>query len=247
MWKQEKIVKWLSAIPLFKDMTREELTLFADVAQIQPYKKKKHIFMEGDQLEHIFFICDGKVKVYKKNPTGKEFIIYVLEPGEMFPYIGFMRKGSHISYAEVLEDTYVISIPIKHFEEILVFFPKLCMKIFNCLGERITDLEERLEGHLFHDTYEKIILLLIRLCQSNGEQAEKGYKLKTKFTCSDLAKMIGTSRETVCRTITELKQKKYVFINREGYYYIDKDSLKQKLYSENEQYGNQLFYKAYGG
>jgi CRP/FNR family transcriptional regulator len=247
VWQREKIVKWLAVIPLFKDMTKEELSLFADVAQIHSFKKKKHIFMEGDRLERICFICDGKVKIYKKNFTGKEFILYVLEPGEMFPYFGFIRKGHHISYAEVLEDTYLISIPIKYFEEILVFFPKLCMKIFNVLGERITDLERRIEGHLFYDTYEKVILLLIRLCQSNGEKTEKGFKLKTKFTCSDLAKMIGTSRETVCRTIIELKQKNYVFLNQEGYYFIDKDSLKRKLFSENEQFGNSLFYKVYGG
>lgn len=246
MWQQEKIVKWLAAIPLFNDMTKEELSIFADVAQVHSFKKKKHIFIEGDQLEHIFFICYGKVKIYKKNSTGKEFIMYVHEPGEMFPYIGFVRNGCHISYAEVLEDTYLISVPVKYFEEILVFFPKLCMKIFNLLGERITDLERRLEGHLFHDTYEKIILLLIRLCQSNGEKTEKGYKLKTKFTSSDLAKMIGTSRETICRTITELKLKNYIILNQDGYYFIDKDSLKQKLFSENKQYEKQYLYKAYG-
>jgi CRP/FNR family transcriptional regulator len=236
--QQEKIANWLAAIPLFKDLTKEELSLFADVAQIRPYKRKKHIFMEGDQLEHIFFIYYGKVKIYKKNLTGKEYIIYVLEPGEMFPYIGFKKTGYHVAYAKALEDAHLISIPIKYFVEILVFFPKLCMKIFNFLGERVSDLERRLEGHLFHDTYEKIILLLIRLCQSNGEKAEKGYKMKTKFTDSDLAKMIGTSRETVCRIMKELKQKNYVFLNNDGYYCIDKDSLRQKLFSENERYQN---------
>jgi CRP-like cAMP-binding protein len=244
VWQREKIAKWLAAIPLFKDLTKEELSLFADVAQIRPYKQKKHVFREGDQLDHIFFICYGKVKIYNKNLTGKEYIIYVLEPGEMFPYFGLMRKGFHIAYAEVLEDAQIISIPIKYFEEILVFFPKLCMKLFNFLGERITDLEGRLEGHLFCDTYEKIILLLIRLCQSNGEKTEKGYKLKTKFTNSDLAKMIGTSRETVCRTINGLKQKNYVFLNKDGYYFIDNESLKRMLISENNQYGNQLLYKS---
>lgn len=238
MLQQEKIANWLAAIPLFKDLTKEELSLFADVAQIRPYKRKKHIFMEGDQLEHIFFINYGKVKIYKKNLTGKEYIIYVLEPGEMFPYIGFKKTGYHVSYAKALEDAHLISIPIKYFVEILVFFPKLCMKIFNFLGERVSDLERRLEGHLFHDTYEKVILLLIRLCQSNGEKAEKGYKMKTKFTDSDLAKMIGTSRETVCRIMKELKQKNYVFLNNDGYYFIDKDSLRQKLFLENEQYQN---------
>jgi DNA-binding transcriptional regulator YhcF (GntR family) len=47
--------------------------------------------------------------------------------------------------------------------------------------------------------------------------------------------MIGTSRETVCRTMNELKMKNYVFLNKDGYYFIDKDSLKRKLFLESEQ------------
>jgi CRP/FNR family transcriptional regulator len=241
MWREEGIVKWLAANPLFKDLSNEELSIFTEVAQPRSYKRKKFVFMEGDQLDHIFFICYGKVKIYKTN-AGKEYIISVLEPGEMFPYTGFSRKGNHNTHAKVLEDAHLISIPIKNFEEILTFFPKLCMKIFKVLGERISDFERRLEAQLHHDTYEQIILLLIRLCQSNGEEAEKGYILKTKFTNHDLAKMIGTSRETVSRTLNQLKKKNYVFINEDGFYFIDRDSLKQKLLSENEQYGNQFIY-----
>lgn len=242
MWQQERIAKWLAVNPLFKDLTKEELSLFAEIAQLRSYKRKKYIFMEGDQLDQIFFICNGKVKIYQTNLAGKEYIISVLEPEEMFPYTGFSSKVNQTAYARVLEDAYLISIPIKNFEEILIFFPKLCMKIFKVLGERITDLEIRLEAQLLHDTYGQIILLLIRLCQSNGEKTEQGYILKTKFTNLDLAKMIGTSRETVCRTLNQLKKENYIFINEDGFYFIDRDSLKQKLLSENEQYGNQFIY-----
>jgi CRP-like cAMP-binding protein len=230
MRQQENIAKWLTAIPFFKDLSKEELVPFAEAAQLRLYKQKRYVFMDGDQLDRVFFIHHGKVKIYKTDPTGKEYIIYILEPGDMFPNAGFFSQSNFRANAKVLEDTNLIVMPIKNFEALLISQPKLCIKFLKALGERIDDLGGRLEAQMLHNTYEQIILLLIRLCQSNGEKIAKGYKLKTKFTNSDLAKMIGTSRESVCRTLNLLKEKGYIFLSEEGLYIIDKDSLKQSLF-----------------
>ncbi len=129
-----------------------------------------------------------------------------------------------------LEDAYLIVIPIDKFEEILISYPELCIKIFKVLGEKIVDLQGRLEAQVLHNTYEQIILLLIRLCKSNGEKNEQGYKLTTQFTNRELANMIGTSRETVSRTINQLKKKEYVLQDDDGFYLLDHEALKQELF-----------------
>jgi CRP-like cAMP-binding protein len=220
---------WLTEIPFFKDLSKEEMVLVKEVAQPRLYKQKRYVFMAGDKLDRVFFIHHGKVKIYKTDLAGKEYIISILEPGDMFPNVGFFKQGNFLANAEVLEDASLIVIPIKDFETLLISYPKLCIKFFKILGEGIDELEERLEARIFHNTHEQIILLLIRLCQSNGEKTEKGFKLKTKFTNSDLAKMIGTSRESVSRTLNLLKRKDHISLNKEGFYFIDRDSLKRKL------------------
>jgi CRP/FNR family transcriptional regulator len=229
MWQQECMANWLMEIPLFKDLSKEELAPFVEVAKIRLYKQRRYVFMAGDHLDRVFFIRSGKVKLYKTDFTGREYIISILEPGDMFPDAGVFRQGKFIVNAEVLEDTQLIVMPINNFESLLISNPNLCIQFFKVLGERIDDLEGKLEAQILHNTYEQIILLLIRLCHSNGEKTEQGYKLKTKFTNSDFAKMIGTSRESVCRTLNQLKNKDYVFLNREGFYFIDRDSLKRGL------------------
>jgi CRP-like cAMP-binding protein len=142
----------------------------------------------------------------------------------------FLDMENILRHAEVLEDAYLIVIPIDKFEEILISYPELCIKIFKVLGEKIVDLQGRLEAQVLHNTYEQIILLLIRLCKSNGEKKEQGYKLTTQFTNRELANMIGTSRETVSRTINQLKKKEYVLQNDEGFYLLDHEALKQELF-----------------
>jgi CRP-like cAMP-binding protein len=230
MEQKREFVDWLLDIPLFKGLSNEDLTPFVKVAQMRLYRSKMYIYMEEDPLDRVFFIHSGKVKIYKTDFTGKEHIISILESGEMFPYTGFFRDGHYTAHAEVLEDANLIVIPIGCFEDILISYPGICVNIFRKLGERIVDLQGRLEAQILHNTYEQIILLLIRLCQTNGTKTDKGYKYTSRFTNRDLANMIGTTRETVSRTITQLKRKDYVFQNDEGFLNVDQESLKQEIF-----------------
>ncbi|MEH7305070.1 Crp/Fnr family transcriptional regulator [Neobacillus drentensis] len=228
--KQEDIVKRLSVVPIFKELTIEELEPIVKIAQTRCYKHKMYVFMQDDPLDRVFFIHSGKIKICKTDQSGKEQLISVLEPGEMFPHAGFFRKGKFPAHAEVMEDANLIIIPIDKFEEILLSYPELCIKLFKVLGEKIVDLQGRLEAQVLHNTFEQIILLLIRLCQSNGEMVDGRYRLTTQFTNRELANMIGTSRETVSRTINQVKKKNFVTLDEDGFYLIDREALQQELF-----------------
>ena len=228
--KHEDIVKRLSKVPVFKELSTKELDPIVKIAHARFYKHKMFVFMQDDPVDRVFFIHAGKIKIYKADLTGKEQLISVLEPGEMFPHAGFFRKGNYPAYAEVLEDAHLIAIPIDGFEKILISYPELCIKLFKVLGEKIVDLQARLEAQVLHNTYEQILLLLIRLCKSNGEKAGDLFKLTTQFTNRELANMIGTSRESVSRTITQVKKKSLVSQDEDGFYLINREALKQELF-----------------
>lgn len=228
--KHEDIVKRLSVVPIFKELSTDELGPIIKIAQARYYKSKMYVFMQDDPLDRVFFIHSGKVKIYKTDFSGKEQLISVLEAGEMFPHAGFFRQGSYPAHAEIMEEANLIVIPIDKFEEILITYPELCVKLFKVLGEKIVDLQGRLEAQVLHNTYEQIILLLIRLCKSNGDRENDQFKLTTQFTNRELANMIGTSRETVSRTINHLKKKEYISQDEEGLYLIDREALQQELF-----------------
>jgi len=101
--------------------------------------------------------------------------------------------------------------------------------LFKVLGERIVDLQNRLEEQILHDTSEQIIMLLLRLCQSNGVKHHDIYKITTHFTNRELASMIGTTRETCSRTMNDLKKKGCLSFDEKGYLLIDKKVLKEMI------------------
>lgn len=223
------VKKRLKAVPLFRELEEEELNHIVEIAQTRLFKQKLYVFMQEDPLDRVFFIHSGKVKIFKTDSSGREQIVSVLEAGEMFPHAGFFRKGCYPAHAEVLEEAQLIVIPIEQFEKILLSNPMLCIKIFNVLGEKIVDLQNRLEEQILHTTYEQIIMLLLRLCKTNGEKHGEHYKITTPFTNRELANMIGTSRETVNRTISQLKKKEFLLTDKDGYYLINRESLKQEI------------------
>lgn len=225
----EDIEKRLKAVPLFKDLEKEELSHIIEIAQTRLYKHKLYVFMQGDPLDRVFFIHSGKIKIYKTDTSGREQIVSVLEAGEMFPHAGFFRQGNYPAHAEVIEEAQLITIPIEDFERILLSNPLLCIKLFKVLGEKIVDLQNRLEEQILHNTYEQIIMLFLRLCKTNGMKLDDLYKITTHFTNRELANMIGTSRETVSRTISQLRKKDFLLTDEEGFFLVNRDGLKQEI------------------
>jgi CRP/FNR family transcriptional regulator, cyclic AMP receptor protein len=228
--KIEDIKRVLGDFTLFRELNHFELEKIASISIAREWKKHSHVFLQGDRLENVYFIFDGKIKIYKSDLSGKEQIVAIAKKGEMFPHVGFFRQGDYPAYAEVLEPSTLIAVPISKFEKVLIENPELCIKVFKVLGEKIVDLQNRLEEQILNNTYEQIVKLLIRLAQKHGiEQADGTIHLKSEFTNRDLANMIGTTRETISRTLTKMKKEELIQLDHEGNMILDITILMQEL------------------
>lgn len=228
--KIEEIKRVLADFTLFRELNDFEITKISDIAIAREWKKHSHVFLQGDPLENVYFIYDGKIKIYKSDINGKEQIVAIAKKGEMFPHVGFFRKGDYPAYAEVLESSTLIAVPISKFETVLIENPELCIKVFKVLGEKIVDLQNRLEEQILNNTYEQIIKLLIRLAQKHGKEQEDGtILLKSEFTNKDLANMIGTTRETISRTLTKMKKDELIEVDEEGNMIVNVEILMEEI------------------
>ncbi len=227
----DTVKELLQRFPLFQNLTEFEMEPVLRIAKNRTYRQGTHIFMQGDPLTNVYFIHHGKVKIYRTDLQGKEQIVNILSRGEMFPHQGFFRNDNYPAHAEVMEDSVLIYIPINEFEEFLISNPEVCIKIFRVLGDKLVDLQKRLEEKILHNTYEQIILLLIRLAKNHGIRLSNDeVKLSTQFTNKDMANMIGSSRETVSRTLTQLKKKGFIQTVEDGHLILDIPLLKEELF-----------------
>lgn len=229
--KAEAIKEVLSWFPIFRELEGHELDKIAAISLSKEFSKGAHVFMQGDPLKNVYFVSNGKIKIYKSDVNGKEQIVSIQKKGDMFPHVGFFRKGDYPAYSEVLEPSTLVSVPISEFENVLIDNPELCIKLFRVLGEKIVDLQNRLEEQILNNTNEQIIKLLVRLGKTHGaEQADGAIFLKAEFTNRDLANMIGTTRETVSRTLTKMKKDNLIKVDSQGNMLFDPERLLEEIY-----------------
>ncbi|RSK27933.1 Crp/Fnr family transcriptional regulator [Bacillus sp. HMF5848] len=218
---------------IFKELTDDELQKIVEVTQTREFQKNSHVFMQEESMSTVYFIEEGIIKIYRIDFNGREQIVSVLREGEMFPHIGFFKKGNYPANAIVVERAKLIAISVSDFEQVLLNYPEVSVKLFRVMGEKIIDLQNRLEAQILNNIYEQVIKLLLRLGQTHGSKGENHKTtLSTYFTNKELANMIGSTRETVSRTITKLKKKELVTTNEEGNFVLETSLLKEELYNE---------------
>lgn len=228
-----EIKRVLSGFDLFRHLDEEEMCRIIDISISRNWIKGSHIFLQDEPLENVYFIKNGKIKIYKTDANGKEQIVAIMKNGDMFPHVGFFRSGGYPANSEVMETAALIVIPIRAFEKVLIENPKLSIKVFKVLGEKIVDLQERLADQILNNTYEQILKLLVRMGKQHGEKHQEDFVfLKAEFTNKDLANMIGTTRETVSRTLSKMKKEGLLSIDAKGNMIFSPERLLEKLLCE---------------
>lgn len=225
----EQLKETIRQFRIFKDLCDKEIVPFLEIIKKKKFDDKSMVFMHDNPITHVYFVGAGKVKVFRNDVAGKEQIVCVKQPGDMFPHVGFFRKGDYPAHAQVIEDAELYFISIQDFEEVLMANPHLAIKLFSVLGDQIVDVQQRLEEMALRSTNERILLLLLRLSETHREEQANGWiKLNTKFTNSDLANMIGTTRESVNRMISHLRKEEAIKLV-EGSYFIQPERVQEEL------------------
>ncbi|WP_167577409.1 Crp/Fnr family transcriptional regulator [Ammoniphilus sp. YIM 78166] len=207
----------LGKIPMFQHCTEDEIEQIAALLILKEARKKEIVFNEGDPCEVIYFIHQGRVKIYKTSEDGREQIVNLLGKGDMFPHVGWYGGSAYPATAEILEEGELYFMYVQQFTHLLEHQPKLTLKLLQELDTKIRGLQSRLSHVLSKDMTEKIVSVLQSLANEEG-------KLDMELTHQDIANMVGTTRETASRILNQLK--------KEGKVQIDHKFIKVKLREE---------------
>lgn len=219
----------LRNLPLFRGLNDEELKKIEQILIRRKLKNRMVIFMQGESLDYIYFIVKGTVKTYRSDEQGREQIINVLQPGDMFPHVGFFRNGVYPAHALMIEDGVLLALPTARFHALLESSPVLSLKLLTVMESKIQELQGRLEEMMMHDTFGRIVYLLSRLSKSHGVPAGDRVRIDVPFTNLDLANMIGTSRETVSRVFSQLKKARVLEITSDHYILVSPERLAKQM------------------
>jgi CRP-like cAMP-binding protein len=164
------------------------------------YAKKESIFKEGDFPHYLFAIKSGKVKTYKINADGKQFIHQILTDGEFIGQHALIQDINHIEFAEALEPVELILIPRIEFQNLVFQNRDIASQFIKMLSKDVVEKEQELLGLAYDTLRKRTADNLIKLLEANQNEPT------ISVSRNDLASMVGTATESVIRILSEFKK-----------------------------------------
>ncbi len=218
---------FLRQFPLFRELDDQEFEKLSQITIAHSYQKKANVFMQGEPRQAVFFIRKGIIKVYKIDVNGNEQIVSFLRKGEMFPHTGFFDQTPYPATAEVIEPTDLFVIPIKSFEQLMLETPTIAIKVMRVMGEKIRELQAKLQEFAVYDVNCRIYSFLMRLAREHGTLVGDHIQINLPLTHQEFANMVGTTRETVNRVFSQLKKDQIISMDRKRITILDPQALEE--------------------
>jgi CRP/FNR family transcriptional regulator len=217
-------MKNLHNISLFKNLSDEELKELGAYLAAASYKKKETIFSEGEPPDWFYIVSSGKVKITKISHEGKEIILEVISPNDIFGGVAVLKNFPYPANAVAMEDTEVIKISRKNLMRLVDRFPNLMYCIALQLGDRMKSSYDSLKNIALERVEARIAALLLKLAGKVGVETKDGLLIDMRLTKQDVADMVGTTVETSIRTFSKFKKEglvvdadgKIIIKDREG-------------------------------
>ena len=200
------MIKNLNKIDLFKNLSDEDFKELEPYLTTTLYKKKDDIFNEGDAPEWFYIVATGKIKITKISQDGKEIILEIISPNEIFGGVAVLRNFPYPANAVAMEDSEVVKISRKNLMRLIDRFPNLMYLIALHLGDRMKSSYDSLKNIALDRVEARIAALLLKLANKIGLETEEGLVIDMRLTKQDVADMVGTTVETSIRTFSKFKK-----------------------------------------
>lgn len=214
----EKDKLWyLSKISIFETLPAEdleEIDRMAPMTHFNAVSKGTMVQTPGTEQDGLFFVKEGKLRLYKINSDGKQFTVGILGKGNMFGEIDSFSLGTKGIYIEAMEETLICSVLKDHFNKFLSQRPLLAMKFLKELSDRLRERDELLEKFALGDLRDKVLYLLFKLAEKFGVEDGEYVRIDIPLTHQELANMIGAIRESVTLVLHELSKEDFIQTGR---------------------------------
>ncbi|AEI42508.1 Crp/Fnr family transcriptional regulator [Paenibacillus mucilaginosus] len=184
-------------------------------------KAGDHLFWEGDPADKLYYVKSGSVRITKDSGDGKHFILYTHGEGDLFGQLDPFQASLHSFNAETLEDSVIGAIQQKDLDTLLWQHGDLAVEFMKWMGLMHRMTQTKFRDLMMFGKPGALCSTLIRLCNSYGEKQGDAIRITRKVTNTELAEMIGSTRESVNRMLSDLKKADVVTL--EGGYTIVKD------------------------
>ncbi len=203
--------QYLKKIPVFADLPDDALLAIHRHTVEKTYRRGTVIFFEGDPGEGFHYVRSGRVKIVKAVADGREHIIKLLNPGDLFAEVLLFSSQPYPATAVAAEDARVGVIRNADLEQLVLGNNTFALQLIKALSQRLLYAQQKIKNLALGDVSARTAETLLRLGREHGRPADNGaVVIKIGLSRQELANLVGTTRETVTRTLSALKKDKII-------------------------------------
>lgn len=206
--------EYLKRIPLFSDLKESLIMEIANIAAIKKFDKGTVLFQQGDPGEAVYVVKEGLVKISMMDEEGKEYIIHMMQPGEVFAEATLFNSGPCPANAEVVEDSILIVLNNERLEELIKSNSELALGLIKVMAKRLQDVSKQINSLALRDAIGRTVSMLMRLAEEKGEKSGNKVMIKD-ISRQEFANMVGITRETVTRILNQMSKENLLELDRQ--------------------------------
>jgi CRP-like cAMP-binding protein len=210
----------LRKVPLFAGLGETDLAAFAELTRERSYPKGSVIVFEDDPGDALFLVAAGQVKVVLIAEDGREVILSVLGEGSFFGEMAVIDEEPRSAHVIAMDDSSLLVLRREDFHARLRNSPEVAISLLKEISRRLRRADEKIGSLVLLDVNGRVAHLLLRMAEDEG-----GDRITRKLTHHTIAQMIGSSRETVSRTMRNLVERGIIQVTRKDITLKDRRSL----------------------
>jgi len=220
---------YLRQVDIFEGLDKSQ---FESLFIPKTYVKKDVIYSPDDISDKIYYVKNGKIKLSKFSPDGKEIILGIYQTGEVFGEMVIYHSGQRESFAMAIEESEIWMLRKSHLEKLITQIPELAERLMTIIAQRRYEVEQRLEDVVFRTVDERLASLILVLAKKFGENIGKATRINLRLIHYDLANLIGSTRETTTAVLNQFKRKKLIAIQDKMIIILDEKGLEELIGKE---------------
>ena len=192
-------------------------------------KKGDYIYFDSHHLNKLYFLKDGYIKIGFIDEEGNEIIKEIISEGEIFGQFALEKNNLNGEFARAYKsDVSLCSFSIEDFERLLTKKPELAIKYSKLVGKKLRRAEFRLLNMLNKDVRSRLLAFFFHLALMNGyDESSASFSMNNFLTHEDIAKLIGSTRQTVTTIANQLEDDGLLKISRKKILIPDVKKLQQ--------------------
>ncbi|HEY2578540.1 MAG TPA: Crp/Fnr family transcriptional regulator [Streptosporangiaceae bacterium] len=220
----------LGRAPLFEALDSDGARALRSRMTDVELSRGERLFGEGDDGDCLYVVLDGKIKLTRAAPDGRENLLSVIGPGEMFGELSLFDPRPRTASASAITDARLAA--LAH-DKLLIWLtgrPEVALHLLRALAQRLRRANDVMADLVFTDVPGRVAKQLLDLAGRFGEQQDDGLHVNHDLTQEELAQLVGASRETVNKALADFVTRGWIHLSARSVVLIDTDRLRRRAH-----------------